>query len=103
MNVLLHTDPKFTDELNRLTAASSLFDPAIEQQTRAIVEAVQTRGDAAVLEFTERFNGAKLEADQLAVTKAESMVASFQADDELRAAVAEAGKNVENFAKKSRR
>jgi len=103
MNVLLHTDPKFADKLQRLTAASSLFDPNIEQQTRTIVEAVQSRGDAAVLELTERFNGVKLQSDQLAATQAEFMSAGFQADEELRAAIAEAGKNVENFAKKSLR
>ena len=101
MNVLLHTDRNFADQITRLTAASSLFDPSIEQQARVIVEAVQQRGDEAVLEFTERFNKAKLSADQLAVTQAELVAASLKADESLRAAVGEAEKNVENFARKS--
>jgi histidinol dehydrogenase len=103
MNVLLHTDPKFAEQIKRLSATSSLFDPLIEQQTRAIVEAVQVRGDAAVLDFTERFDGAKLNREQLSVTDAELITASFQASEPLRAAVAEASKNIENFAKKSLR
>ena len=53
-----------------------------------IIEAVRTRGDAALLEFTERFDGAKLSPEQLAVTPAESFAASVQADEALRAAVA---------------
>ncbi|MBI3882454.1 MAG: histidinol dehydrogenase [Verrucomicrobia bacterium] len=103
MNVLRHTDADFAGRLAQLAAASSLFDPAIEQRARDIVEAVRTRGDAALLEFTERFDGAKLTAEQLAVTSAESFAASVRADDALRAAVTEAEKNIAAFARKSRR
>jgi histidinol dehydrogenase len=56
-----------------------------------------------VLELTERFDGAKLSADQLAVTKEELLAASLKADDSLRAAVAEAENNIAVFAKKSLR
>jgi histidinol dehydrogenase len=86
-----------------LLAPSSLFDPAIEAQTRAIVESVQTRGDAALSELTERFNGARLRPDQFALTQAELMAASLQADESLRAAIAETTRNVEDFAKRSLR
>src|SRR5436853_2493398 len=101
MNVLLHSDKNFSEQITGLTTASSLFDPAIEQQARSIVEAVQARGDTAVLEFTERFNKARLSVEQIAVTQAELMAASLKADTHLRAAVAEASKTVEAFAKKS--
>src|SRR5438876_51231 len=103
MNVIRHTDPDFTEKLAGVTAPSSLFDPLIEQRTRAILDDVQARGDVAVLELTERFDGAKLTAEQLAVTQAEHMAASLKADESLRAAVAEAEKNIAAFAKKSRR
>ena len=52
-----------------MTAPSSLFDPVIEERTRSILQDVQARGDEAVLELTERFDGAKLSAEQLAVTQ----------------------------------
>jgi histidinol dehydrogenase len=55
------------------------------------------------LECTERFDGAKLTASQLAVTQAELFNASLAADESLRAAVAEAEKNIASFAKKSLR
>ena len=103
MRVIRHTDKDFATQLAQVTAASSLFDPAIEQRTRAILDEVATRGDAAVLELTERFDGAKLSADQLAVTKEELLAASLKADDSLRAAVAEAENNIAAFAKKSLR
>jgi histidinol dehydrogenase len=103
MNVIRHTDADFARQLRALTAPSSLFDAAIEQRTRAILEAVQARGDEAVLELTERFDGARLTAEQLAVTRAELLAASLKADDSLRAAVAEAERNIAAFARKSRR
>jgi len=103
MKVIRHTDKDFAAQLALVTASSSLFDPAIEQRTRAILDAVAARGDEAVLEFTERFDGAKLSAEQLAVTKEELLAASLKADVPLRAAVAEAENNIANFAKKSRR
>lgn len=103
MNVLRHTDRDFAGSLQRLTAASSLFDPQIEQRTRAIIEAVRERGDEALLEFTARFDGARLTVEQLPVAKAELLAASLKADDTLRAAVAEADRNVAAFARRSRR
>lgn len=103
MRVIRFTDANFGKQLAAVTAPSSLFDPVIEQRTRAILDDVQARGDSAVLELTERFDGAKLTAEQLAVTRAELLAASLKADASLRAAVTEAEANIANFAKKSRR
>jgi histidinol dehydrogenase len=103
MNILRHTDANFSTRLRELAAASSLFDPTIEQRTRAILDDVRTRGDAALLELTERFDGARLSAEQLPVTQAEFVTASLKADESLRAAVTEAEGNIAAFARKSRR
>src|SRR6266404_4346545 len=103
MNVIRYTDPDYAKRLRQVTAPSTLFDPTIEERARVILQEVEKRGDDAVLELTKRFDGATLEAAQLAVTQAEWMSASLQADPSLRAAVAEADKNIANFAKKSRR
>lgn len=103
MRIVRFTEPNFAEKLREVTAPSSLFDPDIEQRTRAILDDVQVLGDAALVELTERFDGATLSADQLAVTTEELLAASLKADGPLRAAVAEAEENIANFAKKSRR
>jgi histidinol dehydrogenase len=103
MNVLRFTDAGFASRLDELASGSSLFDPEIEARTRAIVEAVRARGDAAVAEFTARFDGARLTPEQFAVTKAELLTASLKADAALRAAVASAGRNIERFSRQSLR
>lgn len=100
MNILRWTEPDFAQRLERLAAASSLFDPVIEDRTRAIIEAVRARGDAALLELTERFDGARLRAEQLAVTRAELLTACLKADAALRAAVAAADRNIARYARR---
>ncbi len=103
MKIVRHTDRDFSAKLREATADSSLFDAEIEQRTKGILHDVFVRGDDAVLDFTEKFDGAKLSAEQLSVTQAELMGASLKADESLRAAVAEAEKNIASFAKKSLR
>jgi len=101
MKVIRHSDKDFADQIREAAAASSLFDPEIESRTREILHQVFIRGDDAVLEFTEKFDGARLSPDQMAVTQAELLTASLKADEPLRQAFAEAEKNVTAFAKKS--
>jgi len=84
MNVIRYTDRNFSAKIQELTLASSLFDPAIEQRARTILEAVAARGDEALLEFTERFDGAKLRPDQIPVSQAEVVTAFLKADESLR-------------------
>src|SRR5882724_7673158 len=103
MKVIRHTDKGFTATLRALTTQSSLFDPTIEERTGAILQDVLARGDTALLELTERFDGARLTANQLSVTKAELLAASAGADEELRAAVETTRRNVEFFSRKSLR
>jgi len=103
MKVIRLTDANFADQLCALAAASSLFDPEIEQRTRAILQDVYAHGDNALRELTEKFDGARLTVEQLAVTQAELMTASLKADESLRQAIAEAEKNIAAFAEKSLR
>ena len=103
MNVTRYSDADFLTQVEKAAAVSSLFDPGIEERTRAIIAAVQAQGDQALIELTERFDGARLSPDQLAVTTAESLAASVSAGEKLRDVVEEAHSNIEAFAKKSLR
>jgi histidinol dehydrogenase len=103
MNICRFKDADYAERIAKLTGVSPLFDPVIEQRTRAILDDVKARGDEALIELTERFDGAKLRADQLPVTTAELMSASLKADRELREAVGVAVRNIERFSRKSLR
>ena len=103
MKVVRHSDKDFAAKLREINTASSLFDAEIESRTRAILHNVYLHGDNALLELTEKFDGAKLSTEQLTVTQAELLASSLKADESLRAAATEAGKNIAAFAKKSLR
>ena len=76
----LRTDaPDFDEQLRRLHHWSAETDVAIEQRVAEILADVQRRGDAAVLEYTARFD--VLPADSMAALKLprESLQAAFEA------------------------
>lgn len=100
MRIVRHSDRDYQAKLRSLTAPSSLFDPKIEQRVRDIADAVHARGDAALLDYTARFDGARLTADRLRVGQAEFMAASLKADESLRAAVKFADKNVAAYSRR---
>ena len=54
------TDPDFDARLKALTAFDATFDRNVEEDVAAILAGVSARGDAAVLEYTERFDGIKV-------------------------------------------
>lgn len=103
MNCLRHSDADFDRRLEAVAAESSLFDPVVEERTRGVVDAVRERGDEAVVDLTERFDGVRLEPSRIRVSTAELLNASLAAEPALRAAVAEADRNVAVFARKSLR
>ncbi|MFQ5829171.1 MAG: histidinol dehydrogenase [Candidatus Methylomirabilia bacterium] len=71
--------------------------PEIRQSVEAILRAVKTRGDAALLEFTERFDGLKLRAQELAVTAEEFAVAREEVRPEVVRALRFAAQRIEAF------
>ena len=103
MNLIRHTDSGFSAKLNKLIAASSLFDPGVEQRALEIIRAVQRRGDKALLHYTEKFDGAKLTPGKLRVGQAELAGAWHATDTRTRKAIRLAKANVALFAKRSLR
>ncbi len=98
MKLLRYNQPDFTGAVARLTEAGSLFDPLIEERVRAVIADVRARGDAALLELTEKFDGPKLTARQLRVTDPALPVSAA-----LRKAITAAQKNIAAFSKRSLR
>ena len=103
MNLIRHTDSGFSAKLNKLIAASSLFDPGVEQRALEIIRTVQRRGDKALLHYTEKFDGAKLTSGKLCVGQDELAGAWRATDARTRKAIRLAKANVALFAKRSLR
>jgi histidinol dehydrogenase len=70
-------------------------DPDAVARVAAIVDEVRRRGDAAVLDFTKRFDGVELRPEELRVPEAEWAAAAVP--EPLGAALAEAARRIEAF------
>lgn len=85
-------------ELNGDFQVKRNIDSGTEEQRKAVVKILQevkNRGDQALFELTERFDGASL--DSLKVTEAEIEAAYQNVDDSLVAAIREAAENIRDF------
>jgi histidinol dehydrogenase len=72
-------------------------DPEISRRVSEIVAAVRARGDAALLEFTERYDRVSLTAAQLAVAPAEYATAEAAVGEATLASLRYAAARIERF------
>ena len=56
LRILKTTEPAFEAEFARLLDRSEVADPKVETDVRAIVDDVRKRGDAALLDYTRKFD-----------------------------------------------
>jgi histidinol dehydrogenase len=56
LRILKTSDPGFEADFARLLDRSEVTDPTVEADVRAIVDDVRTRGDAALLDYTRKFD-----------------------------------------------
>ncbi|GMV90836.1 MAG: histidinol dehydrogenase [Candidatus Hydrogenedentota bacterium] len=101
-------DATFAAVVKRISGRSDDSDSATQEAeklaaTQSIVNDVRDRGDAAVAEYTERFDGAKLDPDQFEVTIKEMDVALGSVDKQTLAALERAHENISAFHEKNLR
>lgn len=102
MKVLRPNDPGYANAIAALNRRAEASD-AVREVVAGVIKAVRERGDAAVLELVEKFDGAKLTPQQMRVTQAEIDAAWDAADATLRSALEASHRNVTAFAKRSLR
>lgn len=96
-------DKNFNRQLSRLFEKSSLFDPLIEERVRSILSEMTSRGDAALLDFTEKFDGIRLSPSQLSVEQKEFQGARSHINAPFKKAIVEAEANIRLFSRQALR
>ncbi len=71
-------DPGFAGAFSALLSMKREVSEDVDQAARAIIEAVITQGDEALIAYTRRFDGLELTADTLRITDAEIDAAQAQ-------------------------
>lgn len=87
--------PGYEDTLAALSRRGDEDLARVEPDVRAILEAVQERGDEAVLEYTERFDGRRPEA--LVLSRDGWLEQARDLDAEVRRALTEAGDRIRRY------
>ena len=83
--------------LSRIAGRSVALDAELMRTVGAIIEDVRLRGDEALLEYVERFDGVRLRAEELRVGESQLRESAERADEGLREALREAIKRVRAF------
>lgn len=98
---LAHTNTG--DILNDLLKRSPNNYTEYEGTVSGIVEDVRKRGDAALFEYTEKFDGAKLDKDTVQVSEGEIRQAYDQVDKELLGVIRRSMANIRAYHEKQKR
>ena len=88
----------FSTELNRLLAFETAQDPKVDQVVADICAEVQRRGDAALIEYTNRFDGmAAHSMAELTLSQADLQQAFDRLPEAVQAALQTAAKRIEAY------
>jgi len=88
----------FVAELDRLIRFEAAQDPAIDAAVASIIADVRARGDAALIDYTSRFDGVRVATiDELAVDRAEMKRAYAAVSADERAALETAAARIRDF------
>ena len=98
MDILTWATLSVDEQKAALQRSPLIGDSGLEQSVRAIVDAVASRGDAALKEFNQKFDGFNsANIDSLRLSESEISAASARVSTELKAAIAQAMANIDVF------
>jgi histidinol dehydrogenase len=83
--------------LRALDRSPAAVDPEVKRRVASILAAVRERGDAALIEFTERYDGVSLTAEELAVSPADFQAALARLDQATVRSLRYAADRIERF------
>ena len=102
MKIYRYTDNDWNQISATLDRRAEASD-AVQEVVSGVIKAVRERGDAALIELTERFDGVQLSSETLRISAEKIASAWSAAIPELQAALQAAHRNVFDFACKSLR
>lgn len=90
------------DALERLMRRSELDIAALQPRVQAIIEDVRARGDTALVEYTQKFDGVLIPPEALRVTPTEFDAAWQAVTPAVQAAIEHASRNIRAFHEKQK-
>ncbi|GMA81897.1 histidinol dehydrogenase [Shewanella glacialipiscicola] len=98
MDILTWSTLSIAEQKDALKRSPLIGDSGLEQSVRAILDAVASRGDAAIAEFNQKFDGFNsAKVGELRMGESEIAAACVRVSPELKAAIAKAMANIDAF------
>ena len=94
---LSHSDSDFADRFEQLVGARHQTLTNVDDDVAAIIAAIRNRGDAALIELTQRFDNATLSPQTLRIDAREIAGATQQTPADLRTALQRAAHRIEAY------
>ena len=94
---LFANDPQFSAAFSAHANRNRGDRPSVDNVVAGILADVKTRGDVAVLRYTERFDGATLTVKTLAFTSSEIEAAAAQCDGEILKVLRSAAERIRSY------
>ncbi len=71
VKLIRSTDPGFPAFLRKISTRGEIVPPDIEETVRQIIQDVRSRGDAALIDWTQRYDSVRLSPEKLEIQKEE--------------------------------
>ncbi|MCZ6634926.1 MAG: histidinol dehydrogenase [bacterium] len=97
IDIVEYTSDPLPDKLHAIVSRTTDFTPELEATVQEIISAVRHQGDRALLEYTHKFDGVLLRAEDLRVTQSEIETAYRDTDSNLIEVITAAADNIRRF------
>jgi histidinol dehydrogenase len=97
MEVINTQEGSWQDRLNSILARTRLVPDEVDESVREIIKAVKDTGDAALFDYTQRFDGFNPAEGGITITREEMEEALSRLDDDILAALKTAAERIEEF------
>ncbi len=71
VNLIRSADPGFPAFLRKISTRGEIVPPEIEETVRQIIQDVRSRGDAALIDWTQRYDSVRLSPEKLEIQREE--------------------------------
>jgi len=90
-------DPGYPALIRKITTRGEIVSPEIEDTVRQIIQDVRSRGDAAVIDYTQRFDSVRLTPAQLEIRKEEIAESASLLSDKDRKTITDASVRIQAY------
>jgi histidinol dehydrogenase len=97
LNLIRTTDPGYPALIRKISTRGEIIPHDVEETVRQIIQDVRTRGDAALIDWSQRYDPVRLLPEHLEIKREEITAAASQVDQAVRDTIAAAAARIQAY------